>query len=52
MVTQLAQLQFQMDQAESLQQIRHIAENVERSMREEASDWFGEMRFCDIELIM
>jgi hypothetical protein len=51
MVTQLTQLQFQMNEADSLQQIRQIAENVERSMREEANDWFGVMRFHDIELI-
>jgi hypothetical protein len=51
MVTQLAQLQYQMNDADSLQQIRQIAANVERSMREEANDWFGVMRFHDIELI-
>lgn len=51
MVTQLTQLQYQMSRAESLAEIRHIAANVERSMREESSDWFGVMRFHDIELI-
>lgn len=51
MVTQLTQLQYQMSTAESLTQIRHIAANVERSMREESNDWFGVMRFHDIELI-
>jgi hypothetical protein len=52
MVTQLAQLQYQMDEADTLQQIRQISANMERSMREEATDWFGVMRFHDIELIM
>jgi len=51
MVAQLAQLQDQMNEAESLAQIRQIAANVERSMREESNDWFGVMRFHDIELI-
>ena len=51
MVAQLAQLQDQMNEAESLAQIRQIAANVERSMREENNDWFGVMRFHDIELI-
>ncbi len=51
MVIQLVQLRDQMNEAESLAQIRHIAANVERSMREESNDWFGVMRFHDIELI-
>jgi hypothetical protein len=51
MVTQLTRLQYQMNDAESLTQIRRIAANVERSMREESTDWFGVMRFHDIELI-
>jgi hypothetical protein len=51
MVTQLEQLQHQMNEAQSLPQIRRIAANVERSMREESNDWFGVMRFHDIELI-
>jgi hypothetical protein len=29
-----------------------VAANVERSMREESNDWFGVMRFHDIELIV
>lgn len=52
MVTQLTQLQDQMNQAQTLPQIRQAAANVERSMREENNDWFGVMRFHDIELIM
>lgn len=51
MVTQMTQLQYQMNEAENLAQIRQIAANVERSMREESNDWFGVMRFHDIELI-
>jgi len=51
MVTQLTRLQYQMSDAQSLAQIRRIAANVERSMREESTDWFGVMRFHDIELI-
>ena len=51
MVDRLAQLGYQMDEAQSLSQIRQIAVNVERSMREESHDWFGAMRFHDIELI-
>jgi hypothetical protein len=52
MVAQLTQLQVQMSEAQSLPEIRHVAANVERSMREESNDWFGVMRFHDIELIM
>jgi SMODS and SLOG-associating 2TM effector domain 1 len=51
MVTQLGQLQDQMNKAQTLPQIRQVAANVERSMREESNDWFGAMRFHDIELI-
>jgi hypothetical protein len=51
MASQLRQLQYQMNEARSLQQIRQIAANVERSMREESNDWFGVMRIHDIELI-
>jgi len=52
MGAQLTQLQVQMSEARSLPEIRHVAANVERSMREESNDWFGVMRFHDIELIM
>ena len=51
MVAQLGQLQDQMNKAQTLPQIRQVAANVERSMREESNDWFGAMRFHDIELI-
>jgi hypothetical protein len=47
----LAQLQEEMDSAESLGQVRQIAVETERIMREENSDWFGVMRFYDMELI-
>jgi len=47
----LAQLQDQMNVAENLAQIRQIAANVEPSRLEESNDWFGVMRFHDIELI-
>ena len=52
MFTQLTQLQGQMNEVQTLPQIRQVAANVERSMREESNDWFGVMRFHDIELIM
>ena len=51
MVTQLEQLQYQMNEAHTLPHIRQIAAYVERSMREESNDWFGVMSFHDIELI-
>jgi SMODS and SLOG-associating 2TM effector domain 1 len=51
MVTHLGQLQDQMNNAQTLPQIRQVATNVERSMREKSNDWFGVMRFHDIELI-
>jgi hypothetical protein len=52
MVAQLTQLHRQMAAARNLPEIRQVAANVERSMREESNDWFGVMRFHDIELIM
>jgi hypothetical protein len=51
MVTHLGKLQDQMNKAQTLPQIRQVAVNVERSMREESNEWFGAMRFHDIELI-
>jgi hypothetical protein len=47
----LVRLQEDMGQAESLERIREIAADTERIMREESSDWFGVMRFHDMELI-
>lgn len=37
--------------AESLEELRKAAAETERIMREENSDWFGVMRFHDMELI-
>ncbi len=47
----LAQLQEEMANARSLAQVRDVAAETERIMREENSDWFGVMRFHDMELI-
>jgi hypothetical protein len=47
----LAQLQEEMDNAESVERVRQLAADTERVMREENSDWFGVMRFHDMELI-
>src|SRR4029077_17111775 len=41
MGAQLTQLQVQMREARTLPEIRQVAANVERSMREESNDWFG-----------
>jgi len=47
----LAKLQQRMFQAESLDRVRALAAETEQVMREENSDWFGVMRFHDMELI-
>jgi hypothetical protein len=47
----LRQLQAQMGQADTLDRVQQIAAETERIMREENSDWFGVMRFYDMELI-
>jgi hypothetical protein len=47
----LNQLVEPMEHAPDLQHIRSIAIEVERIMREESNDWFGVMRFHDVELI-
>jgi hypothetical protein len=47
----LARLQKEMDSAESAERVQQIAADTERVMREESSDWFGVMRFHDMELI-
>jgi hypothetical protein len=52
MIVQLTRLESAMSEARSLPEIRQVAANVERSMREESNDWFGVMRFHDIELIV
>jgi hypothetical protein len=40
-----------MTEAITLGQVREVAAATERVMREENSDWFGVMRFHDMELI-
>lgn len=47
----LERLKEEMDRARTLESVRRIATDAERVMREENSDWFGVMRFFDVELI-
>jgi nucleoside 2-deoxyribosyltransferase len=47
----LAQVQAQMTDATTIKQVREVAAATEQVMREENSDWFGVMRFHDMELI-
>ena len=47
----LAQVQAEMTDAITIEQIREVAAATEQVMREENSDWFGVMRFHDMELI-
>jgi hypothetical protein len=47
----LRQLEADMSQAQSIEWIHEIALDAERLMRAENSDWFGVMRFHDVELI-
>jgi hypothetical protein len=47
----LAQVQREMAKATTLEQVRKVAAETEQIMREENSDWFGVMRFHDMELI-
>jgi len=47
----LGQLRTRMGQAEDIEQVQSIAIDVERVMREESNDWFGVVRFHDVELI-
>lgn len=47
----LERLKEEMDRARSLETVRRVAADAERVMREENSDWFGVMRFFDVELI-
>jgi len=47
----LAQVQAEMTAATTLEQVREVAAATEQVMREENSDWFGVMRFHDMELI-
>ena len=47
----LAQVQREMVDATTLEQVQKVAAETEQIMREENSDWFGVMRFHDMELI-
>jgi hypothetical protein len=47
----LENLHTRMSEATSIDQVRALAVEAERVMREENSDWFGVMRFHDIELV-
>lgn len=47
----LDRLRSEMNGAQSLERIREVAAETERLMREENSDWFGVMRFHNMELI-
>jgi hypothetical protein len=47
----LAQVHEEMGQAADLKTIQKVAAETEQLMREESSDWFGVMRFRDMELI-
>jgi hypothetical protein len=47
----LTKLRRQMLSADSLERVRVLAAETEQIMREENSDWFGVMRFHDMELI-
>ncbi len=47
----LAQVQAEMTDAATIKQVREVAAATEQVMREENSDWFGVMRFHDMELI-
>ena len=47
----LTQAKREMAEATTLEQVREVAAETEQIMREENSDWFGVMRFHDMELI-
>ena len=51
MANLLSQLREEMDVARSLEEIQVVARDVEHVMREENNDWFGVVRFHDVELI-
>jgi hypothetical protein len=51
MVDLLTEVYGEMADAASLERIREVAAQTEQIMREENSDWFGVMRFLDMELI-
>jgi SMODS and SLOG-associating 2TM effector domain 1 len=47
----LAQVQAEMTETITIEQVREVAAATEQIMREENRDWFGVMRFHDMELI-
>ena len=47
----LAQVRAEMTDATTIEQVQDVAAATEQIMREENSDWFGVMRFHDMELI-
>jgi hypothetical protein len=47
----LTQVQAEMTAATTIEQVQEVAAATEQVMREENSDWFGVMRFHDMELI-
>jgi SMODS and SLOG-associating 2TM effector domain 1 len=47
----LGQLRVELDGANDIRTIQELAAETERIMREENNDWFGAMRFYDMELI-
>jgi hypothetical protein len=51
MAVLLTQLREEMGQAASFERVKEVAAETERILREENSDWFGVMRFHDMELI-
>jgi hypothetical protein len=51
MAVLLRQLEADLSRAQSIEWIHEIAADAERVMRAENSDWFGVMRFHDVELI-
>jgi hypothetical protein len=51
MAVLLGQVRDELSRAQSIEWIHEIAADAERVMRAENSDWFGVMRFHDVELI-
>jgi SMODS and SLOG-associating 2TM effector domain 1 len=51
MASLLIELRQDMSKASSLGRVQELAVEAERIMREESSDWFGVVRFYDMELI-
>jgi hypothetical protein len=51
MANVLEKVHADMTDATTIDQVRNVAASTEQVMREENSDWFGVMRFHDMELI-